>query len=158
MGESMNNELTRAYLNQLKTIDKRIKYKLDEAEKWRNIAENHSSHISDIKVQSSPKPDKMADAIVKAIQYEEESYALADKLVVTKNELIREIDAMEEKHYIILNLAFMQNKTYREMGAELDCSYNNVKGVLRDAIKAFGDKYEDNITKFITESQKKAEN
>lgn len=149
----MNSAATRAYLNQLKTIDKRIKYKLDEAEKWRNIAENHSSHISEVRVQTSPKPDKMADAIVKALQYEEDSYALADKLVVTKSELIREIDSMEERHYIILNLAFMQNKTYKEMGAELDCSYNNVKGSLRDAIKAFGEKYENNIVKFMLEAQ-----
>lgn len=153
----MKNEWTRAYLSQLKTIDKRIKYKLDEAGKWRSIAENHSSHISEVKVQSSPNPDKMADAIVKAIQYEAESYALADKLVTTKNELIHEIDAMEEKHYVILNLAFMQNKTYKEMGAELDCSYNNVKGSLRDAIKAFGEKYETNITKFMGETQKNTE-
>ena len=146
-----DTEQTRVYLAQLKSIDKRIKYKLEEAAKWRNIAENHSSHLSDVKVQSSPNQDKMADAIVKAMQFEQDSYALADKMVAVKKAICEQIDSMGEKDYIMLNLYFVQNKTYKEIESELDCSYNKVKAGLREAIKRFGTKYSEEIKTFIAD-------
>lgn len=147
----MNKDITRAYLNRLKTIDKRIKYKLEEAERWRSIAENHSSHLSEDKVQTSPKPDKMADAITNAVQYERDSYDLAARLVGIKHTVEEQIYNMEESHYAVLSLYFLQNKSYKDMQTELDCSYNNVKGGLRRAIKAFGEKYTEEIKEYETE-------
>jgi len=156
MSEEMTmNEKTRMYLNQLKTIDGRIKNKLEEAERWKSIAENHSSHISEVKVQTSPKLDKMAEAIANAIQYEEESYALANELVIAKHELLTKIDSMEEKYYQVLNLFFVQNKKYKDISITLDCSYNCVKENMRDAVKAFGMKYEDEINEYSCQEKPK---
>lgn len=146
------NEMTRAYLNRLKTIDKRIKFKLEEAEKWRSIAENHTSHISEIKVQTSPKPDKMADAVANALLYEQESYALANKLVEQKRIMIDQIFDMDEKYCPILNLYFMQNKSYKEIETELNYTYNNVKCTLRKSIRAFGEKYAAEIEAYTRET------
>ena len=146
MSEEMNeNEMTRAYLNRLKTIDKRIKMKLEEAERWRGIAESHTSHISDIKVQSSPKPDKMADAIANALLYEQESYALANELVEQKKLMLDQIFNMDEKYASILNMFFMQNMNYKEIQSELNYTYNRVKVNLRNSIAAFGEKYPEEI-------------
>ena len=153
--EMSQSDKTRAYLNRLKTIDKRIKFKLEEAEKWRGIAENHTSHISEVKVQTSPKPDKMADAVANALQYEEESYALANELVEQKKVMIDQIYSMDEKYCPILNLFFMQNKSYKEIESELNLTYNRVKCTLRQSIKAFGDKYSEEVEGYVSKSNKK---
>lgn len=142
----MNRESTRAYLSQLKTIDRRIKCKLEEAERWRDIAENRSSHISEIKVQTSSKPDKMAEAVTKAMEYEEESRILASQLVENKHNLIKQIEGLEnENHYLILNMYFVRNMKYKDIQTEMDCTFNNVKKSLREAVKTFGEKYEKEI-------------
>ena len=143
------NEKTRIYLNRLKTIDKRIKMKLEEAERWREIAENHSPHLSDIKVQSSPKPDKMAEAVANALQYEQESYDLANDLVKQKKVMVDQIYDMDERYCTILNLFFMQNKRYKEIESELDITFNNVRCTLRKSIIAFGEKYSKEIDEYI---------
>lgn len=146
VGMIMDRESTKAYLSQLKMIDKRIKCKLEEAEKWRSIAENKSSHISDAKVQTSSKPDKMAEAIIKAMEYERESRILANNLVETKHNLIRQIEGLNnEKHYLFLNMYFVQNMKYKDIQTEMDCTFNNVKKGLRDAVKTFGETYEKEI-------------
>ena len=143
-----DTELTRAYLNQLKTIDKRIKFKLEEAEKWRGIAENHSSHISDVKVQTTPKPDKMAEAITNALQYEQDSYNLAKELIALKKHITSQVESMEEKNYVILYLFFIQGKTYKDIGRELDISNNGVKASIREAVRKFGIKFAEEISVF----------
>lgn len=148
----MDRENTRAYLSQLKTIDRRIKCKIDEAEKWRSIAENRTSHISDIKVQTTPKPDKMAEAITKALEYEQESRDLANHLIETKHSLLKQIEGLnDDKQYLILSMYFVQNKNYKDIQAEMDCTYNNVKRSLKNAIDNFGEKYEKEVT-FYTEN------
>lgn len=149
--EMTEDEKTRAYLNRLKTIDKRIKFKLEEAEKWRGIAENHTSHISDVKVQNSPKQDKMADAVANALLYEQESYALANELVEQKRKMIDQIYNMEERYCPVLNLYFMQNKSYKEIESELNYTYNKVKQTLRKGIKSFGTRYNEDIENYITQ-------
>lgn len=146
--EMTKSELTRAYLSQLKTIDNRIRFKLEEADRWRGIAENHSSNLSDCKVQTTPKPDKMADAITNAMMYEKESYELANRLISVKHTLISQIDSMDEKHYTFLNLFFIQNKRYKDISSVLDCSFGNVKNGLRESIKAFGEKYDEDIRQY----------
>ena len=142
----MDREVTRAYLGQLKTIDGRIKCKLEEAERWRDIAENRSGHIGLVKVQSSPTPDKMAEAITKAIEYERESRMLAEQLVNTKHALIKQIeDIGNDRYYLVLNMYFIRNMKYKDIQNEMDCTFNNVKKSLRDAIASFGEKYEKEI-------------
>lgn len=150
--ELTQNDKTRIYLNRLKTIDKRIKMKLEEAEKWHGIAENHSAHISEVKVQSSPKPDKMAEAVANALQYEQESYELANVLVAQKKVMIDQIYGMEEKYCPVLNLYFMQSKSYKEIESEMNMTYNRVKCTLRKSISAFGDRYSAEIDDYITKT------
>ena len=86
----------REYLWQLKNIDKRIEDKMDEAQRWRDIAENTTSKLSKDKVQTSPKPDKMADAITNAVMYEQESEEIAKKLTEFKHKVTLQIDEIDD--------------------------------------------------------------
>ena len=136
----------REYLWQLKNIDKRILDKLEEAQKWRDIAENTTSKLSDDKVQTTPKPDKMADAITNAIQYERESEELARRLTEFKHKVTLEIDDIDDiRHYDALKMFFVKDMTYVDMQSELDRSYRHVRREVDTAIDVFGKKYSDII-------------
>jgi DNA-directed RNA polymerase specialized sigma24 family protein len=37
---------------------------------------------------------------------------------------------------------------YKDIQSEMDCTFNNVKKSLRDAVKTFGEKYEKEITEY----------
>lgn len=132
----------REYLNQLKNIDRRIKDKLEEEQRWRDIATNTTSKLSDMKVQTSKDPDPMGTAITKAVQYQRESAELAVKMVELKNTITMQIDNIgDDKAYNILKMIFVQGKSYSQVSVELDRSYRHTIREINDAIKKFGDKY-----------------
>ena len=136
----------REYLWQLKNIDKRIKDKMDEAQRWRDIAENTTARITEDKVQTTPKPDKMADAITNAVQYERESEEMARKLADFKHKVTLQIDEIEDvRHYDALKMFFVKDMTYVNMQSALDKSYRHVRREVDTAIQIFGEKYADEI-------------
>lgn len=138
----------REYLWQIKNIDKRIKDKMDEAQRWRDIAENTTSKLSEDKVQTTPKPDKMADAIVNAVQYERESEEIAKKLTEFKHRVTMQIDRIDDiRHYDALKMFFVKDMTYVQMQAQMDKSYRHVRREVDKAVDAFGTMYADEIEK-----------
>ena len=139
MGVSMTD---REYLGQLKNIDRKIKDKLDEEQRWRDIATNTTSKLSDMKVQTSKDPDPMGTAISKAVTYQRESAELAAKLVDLKNTITMQIDNIDDsKAYLILKMVFVQERDYSEVAVELKRSYRHTVREIDNAIKKFGDKY-----------------
>lgn len=138
----------REYLWQLKNIDKRIEDKMEEAQRWRDIAENVTAKLNKDKVQTSPKPDKMADAITNAIQYERESQELARKLAEFKNKVSHMIDDIDDiRYYELLKKFFIFDMKYADIQSALDRSYRHVRRELDKAIELFGNKYSDEIEK-----------
>lgn len=140
----------REYLWQLKNIDKRIEDKMDEAQRWRDIAENTTSKLSKDKVQTSPKPDKMADAITNAVMYEQESEEIAKKLTEFKHKVTLQIDEIDDfRHYDALKMFFVRDMTYVQMQAQMDKSYRHVRREVDRAVEVFGSMYADEIAKSV---------
>lgn len=138
----------REYLWQLKNIDKRIEDKMEEAQRWRDIAENVTSKINKDKVQTSPKPDKMADAIVNAVQYEAESEDLARRLAEFKNKVIHMIDAIDDiRYYDILKMFFVRDMKIVDIRSSLDRSDRHVRREIDKSIEFFGKIYSEEIEK-----------
>lgn len=132
----------REYLNQLKNIDRRIKDKLEEEQRWRDIATNTTARLSDMKVQTTKDSDPMGTAISKAVTYQRESAELAIKLVELKNTITTQIDGIgDDKTYTILKMVFVQEKDYSEVAVELKRSYRHTVREIDNAVKTFGDKY-----------------
>ena len=130
------------YLAQLHNIDTRIKDKLDEEQRWRDIATNTTPKLSDIKVQTSKNQDPMGNAITKAVDYQQESAELAKKLVELKHTIIAQIDGINDaRAYTILKMVFVQNKTYTEVAVALKLSYRHAVREIENSIKVFGNKY-----------------
>ena len=136
----------REYLWQLKNIDKRIADKMEEAQRWRDIAGNVTAKLNKDKVQTTPKPDKMADAIVNALQYERESEDLARKLAEFKNQVSHMIDDIDDiRYYEVLKKFFIFDMKYIDIQSVMDRSYRHVRRELDKAIEFFGNKYSDVI-------------
>lgn len=132
----------REYLNQLKNIDKRIKDKLEEEQRWRDIATNTTSKLSDMKVQTSKDQDPMGTAISKAVTYQQECAELASRLVDLKYTITMQIDDIgDDRAYMILKMIFVQDKEYSEVAVELKRSYRQTMREIDNSIKKFGDKY-----------------
>lgn len=132
----------KTYLDQLKNIDKRINDKIMEAQKWREIAQNPSAHISEVKVQKTILPDRLGDAISKAVTYEQESEDLASELTELKHTIIRQIDEIgDEKYYNLLKGYYIKRMTYTELGKQEKLSYKQAKRQVQLAIDSFDEKY-----------------
>ena len=86
---------TKTYLSQLWNIDKRIKDKLSEADKWMEIAYGRSigksKEIKHDTIQTSHEPDKIADAVVKSIDYYHEAVELSKDMVEKKHTIEKQI-------------------------------------------------------------------
>lgn len=134
---------TKEYLGQMKNIDRQIKDKLDEAERWRAIAENKSVSIGEISVQTSKNYDKMGDAVSLALDYEDESRKLAACLVKTKHKITRQIDLLGDNplYYNILKTYYIQEKTLNEISVDIGYSYKQTERHYKKALNAFESKY-----------------
>ena len=90
---------TSQYLGQLKNIDRRIKDKIKEADRWRDIADGRTSIAITERVKSSKKYDKQGDAIAIAVDFEEESRMMAIQLENLKDKITKQIDGVENELY-----------------------------------------------------------
>lgn len=97
------------YLNQVAKLDAIIQNKLIEKQQWMDIALNITSNMSGEKVQSSGTQSKMADAINKCIDMEEEINSLVDRLIDTKREVVAIIEQVESPiEYDVLHKRYIQ--------------------------------------------------
>lgn len=147
---------TKQYLGQLNNIDRRIKDKLEEAEKWKAIAMSTGNANYEEKVQSSPKYQKMADAVTLAVSFEEESKEKAKELTVLKDKIIKQIDGIEnELYYNILKSMYINDCDLSKIGYQEGYGYKQIKRHYERAIICFGEKY-GYETKFSKRSPQKS--
>lgn len=134
---------TKKYLDQLKNIDRRISDKIEEAEMWKNIALGTHSTVNEDRVQTSPKYDKMGDAISLAVDFEMESNRLAKELSELKRKITFQIDSMEnELFYNILKAYYIKNKSLMEIAVSENYSYKQLKRHYESALKEFEKMFE----------------
>ena len=84
------------YLRQAWNIDKRIKDKLDQLKRLKEMATSVTSVISDMPRSASPNPQKMEDAVLRLSAMENEIDADIDRLVSLKIEITRTIWRVED--------------------------------------------------------------
>ena len=143
---------TREYLSQLKNIDKRIRDKIEEAERWYGIATGTGYTLKEINVQTSKKFDKMENAIIMAIRYEEESRELSVYLTKLKHHIIEQIDGMtNETYYNVLKDYYVRDMPIKEIAKKQGYSTRQITRIHESALTAFEDMYFENY-KDLTKS------
>ena len=87
------------FLQSALKIDKMIENKMYEKAQWMSIATSTTANCNGERVQSSGSKQKMADAMDKYIELEEEINDYIDRLVEKKNEIIEVIERLPAVEY-----------------------------------------------------------
>ena len=119
----MNQVNAKDYLLQIQKLDKLIENKLQEVAHWKAVATGTTVCSEGDRVQSSGSKQKMADAICRYMQMEDEINAAIDRLVDTKQEIIETIEMLSIDEYDLLHKIYVQKKELYEAAMEMDRSY-----------------------------------
>lgn len=139
------------YLQQVKKIDKLIENKLIEKEQWFAIATGTTASSDDgDRVQSSGSQQKMADAVCKMIEIQEEINNLIDMYIDTKQGVIKTIEQLPADEYDVLHKRYIQDFTLTEIAEIRGKSYKWVKSVHGNGIRDVQDFLGKKITKVPT--------
>jgi RNA polymerase sigma factor (sigma-70 family) len=124
------------YLSQVKRLDVLIKNKLVECQQWKDIALGITANMDGERVQSSGSQSKMADALIKCMDIQAEVNSLIDKLVDTRIEVIRTIEALPSAfQYDVMHCVYIQYMSYQEIADKYGCSYDSVKKTHKRALQ-----------------------
>lgn len=135
------------YLLQIQKLDKLIENKLQEVAHWKEVATGTTVCSEGDRVQSSGSKQKMADAICRYMQMEDEINAAIDRLVDTKQEIIETIEMLSIDEYDLLHKIYVQKKELYEAAMEMDRSYRWATSVHGRALA--------NVQKILNERESK---
>lgn len=90
-------------------LDAKIKNKMVERQQWREMAMGITANMGGDRVQSSGSKSKMANAIDRCVDMEDEIDALVDELVNAKREVIAVIEQLDNPtEYNVLHMRYIQ--------------------------------------------------
>lgn len=123
------------FLRQIQKLDAMIKNKIIEAEQWKAIASGKTAQMGGERVQSSSSQQKMADAIARYVDMEDEINRCIDRLIDAKKEVIGVIEQLEAVEYDLLHMVYVQNLTLYDAADRFDKSYSWVTTIHGKALK-----------------------
>lgn len=137
---------TRTYLSQVKNLNKRIVDCIKETERWHDIAVSTSGgDFANDKVQSTPKSDKLGDAVAMAVDYQIKAKNEAVRLTELRYTIIEQIKGLsEEKNGLYYNLLYgyyVDGKNFNSLAVSENYSFRQTKRYFDNAIDAFSTKY-----------------
>lgn len=124
------------FLNQAYLLDQRIKSKSDQIQSLNDLATDCSATLTGMPRNPNNGGSRMADAVCKIIDLQDEIAADMDKLVELKKdivEVIRQVDDVELR--ILLEKRYLCGATWEEITMSL---YHNRRWVFRLHDKALG--------------------
>lgn len=129
----------KVFLRQLKKINSMIKNKLFEREQWKSIALGTTAHSIGERVQSSGSKQKMADAIDRYTDLEEEINEHIAQLINKKVEVISVIEQLNDVEYDVLHKIYVQELNFDDVAAMYGKSYSWVTTIHGRALKNVND-------------------
>ena len=126
------------FLKQPEKLDLRIKNKLIEKQQWKEIALGITANMDGERVQSSSNTkSKMADAIIKCVDMEEEIDNLIDELIDTKKEVIQTIEQLDSAtEYNVLHMRYIQYLSLQDIADHYNRDYGWVTTTHGRALKS----------------------
>lgn len=127
------------YLLQISRIDRLIENKIVELEQWKAVAISTTAYSEGDRVQSSGSKQKMADAVCRYLQMEDEINAEIDKLADLKKEVISTIEQLPSNdEYDVLHKRYVQGKELQDIANDFkgkEVSYSNITTIHGRALK-----------------------
>lgn len=124
------------YLEQVNKTNELIKNKQIDAEFYRSIAEGAGS-ISDggDKIKSSPRADKMENAICKCIEVQREIDEQIIRLVSLRHEITKTIEQLPAQEYDILYQIYVQGRSFLDIAEERDKGSSAIRKVHSQGVR-----------------------
>lgn len=126
------------FLKQPEKLDLRIKNKLIEKQQWKEIALGITANMDGERVQSSSNSkSKMAEAVIKCVDMEEEIDNLIDELIDTKKEVIQTIEQLDSAtEYNVLHMRYIQYLSLQDIADHYNRDYGWVTTTHGRALKS----------------------
>lgn len=127
------------YLRQIRLLDQRITQRMEEAAELRQLALGfHAVEIKQDAVQTSPDGDKMAEAVGRYVDLEEEINRMIDDFVDLKHKIIGEIQKLDDDRLMtLLHLRYVRYMTFEKIAVEMGYTYQWVCELHGQALQAF---------------------
>lgn len=123
------------FLQQIQKLDKLIENKMAEVRQLKELATNATGDLTGDKVQSTPNPHRIAEAIVKYIDLEKEINEDIDRLIDARRDIISVIEQLNVVEYDVLHKLYVQNITFQDIATIYDMSYSWATTVHGRALK-----------------------
>lgn len=121
---------TREYLGQIQKYDKLIKNKKYEEEHLRSRALGFKSFSYGEKVQSTPNPNQMTDAVSELVDIQTEIKKMVIEYTKKKQDIIETIDKVSDINsdlYDLLFRRYVKDERLEMIACEMGYSYSHVK-------------------------------
>lgn len=112
------------FLEQVKRCKTIIQNKLIEAEQWRDLALSITSVLNPDKVQSTGHTQRVAEAVERCIDIENEIGDCIDKLYEVEKEVVGQIQNLDPLDYDILHKVYVQDMSLKSVADTYDRSYS----------------------------------
>lgn len=112
------------YLGQIAKIDTYIKNKLIERKQWQDIATGITAEIGRERVQSSGDKQRMATAIAKYLDIEQEINDRLRSLTEQRKEIIGVIEQLDSEVYDFLHMVYVQHIPLKKVAELKHYSYS----------------------------------
>lgn len=113
------------YLLQIQKYDAMIENKKAEKEKWETIATSTTAQLTE-KVHTSSNGQKLTNAVLKIIKFQEEIDECIVKLKEKQDEILEVINQLETKEYDLIHKVYIQYYDLKQYQYEKRISYSSV--------------------------------
>ena len=120
---------SKEFLKRIAKMDSLINNKLVELEQWKALAMGVTVATEGERVQSSGNKQRMADAINRYIDLEEEINQRIDEFIDVKKQVVRIIEQLPAAEYDVLHRRYVQYKEYYEIADDMRKSKSWVTSV-----------------------------
>lgn len=116
------------YLQQIRIYDSRINTKLEELHHLKEMVLRITPTLKDDVVSGGGgSQDKLADAVTKIVDLEEEVNRDIDRYVSAKQEISNTLEKISDPDQLqVLHKRYVQYKTWEQIACEMNMSYRNV--------------------------------
>lgn len=124
------------YLERVELLDTIIENKLIEQRQWKDLALSITANMDGERVQSSGAKSKMADAVNKCIDMEDEIAEFVDKLISEKQNIVRTLEKLySPTEYKILHMRYIQHISLADIAIDLNREYTTITTTHGRALK-----------------------
>ena len=118
------------YLERINKIDALIEVKKEDSSRWFGIAAGMGGGSSSEAVQSTKNPQKMADAVTKRIEIENEIKELEEE----RNAIFKTLERLQSSEYIILVKFYISGDRLKQIARRFNMSYEWAKKKKKDGL------------------------